>query len=71
MSNESRKGIVEEDCICATCGIQLSDPDTAFCVNGHDDWLERNDDMDIFVRASKNTGMSVDEIMQKRKSKKK
>lgn len=42
------KKIYEPKCVCATCGSRYSNDDTAFCENGHDDWLEPQDSIDIF-----------------------
>lgn len=57
--------IKEKYCICATCGSQLSDSETSFCINGHDDWLERDDNFEIFSRASQNIGLTPQELMKR------
>ncbi len=57
------KNITEKHCICATCGTMLSNPITGFCKNGHDDWLEPEDGIEDFERASKNTGYRIKELI--------
>ena len=57
--------IQEDHCICATCGTQLSHPITAFCINGHDDWLEIDDGIELFQRASLNIGLTINQLKDK------
>jgi hypothetical protein len=57
--------IQETRCICVTCGTMLSDPETSYCINGHDDWLEPYDNIETFIRASENLGMSITELKNK------
>ena len=64
-----KEKIKEKYCICATCGTMYSDHETSFCINGHDDWLEIDDGVENFERASKNTGISVAELISKIKRK--
>lgn len=48
--------------ICITCGTVKEDDTTGFCINGHDDWLESNDELQYFERAIKNLGTNIEEI---------
>lgn len=56
--------------ICATCGTTDSNQENGFCINGHDDWLERRDfsiseHNQVIKRAMKTTGLSLEELMNK------
>jgi hypothetical protein len=59
------KPIIEETCICSICGSMESSPKNGFCINGHDDRLEIDDCIERFIQASENTGLSIDELINK------
>lgn len=49
--------------VCLVCGTTKENTKNAFCINGHDDWLETNDDMERFAIASKRFGVPMDKIV--------
>lgn len=37
---------VPANAICMVCGTSKEDPHTAYCINGHDDWVENADEIE-------------------------
>ena len=58
------------DCICITCGTSKTNGENGYCKNGHDNWLEEDDHVALYLEASKNLKISVKELYKKLKSKK-
>lgn len=52
-----------KNAICATCGCVESDSKTGYCVNMHDNWLELEDGVDAFMKASAHLGVNVEELV--------
>ncbi len=73
MSNRNTEGLfcqtpvsgsfLSANAVCLKCGSTKENPETAFCINDHDDWLEANDEMERFQIASKRFGVSMEEIV--------
>jgi len=36
---------IKANAICLECGTAKENPENGFCLNGHDDWVESNDDI--------------------------
>ena len=53
---------MKANAICLDCGTTNEDSQTGFCINGHDNWLELQDDVELFEQASKKFGASLGEI---------
>lgn len=51
------------DAICLVCGTAKEDKKSGLCINGHDDWLENQDDMYRFNIAINRFHISFDEII--------
>ena len=54
---------MSDNAVCLKCGSTQENPETAFCINDHDDWLESNDEMERFEIASKRFGVPIKEIV--------
>ncbi len=37
---------IPANAICMVCGTSKEDPNTAYCINGHDDWVENGDEIE-------------------------
>lgn len=48
--------------ICCICGTTKSNEVTSFCVNGHDDWLEKEDSIKQYKKASRNLKISISKL---------
>lgn len=59
------KDFEDKTYICATCGTQFCNGKNGFCINDHDDWIDKNDSIEHFIRASVNLDMSIEEIINK------
>lgn len=51
------------DAVCSKCGTTKEDTKTAFCINGHDSWLEQGDDLDLFQKTSKDLNCTMEELI--------
>lgn len=60
--SEVSASVIFSNALCLECGTTKENPENAFCVNGHDNWLESNDEMERFQHASKRFGVSMTEI---------
>lgn len=58
----SNKDIIPANAICYKCGTAEENAKTGFCKNGHDNWLESNDDLLRLARAAKKFGISVEQL---------
>lgn len=45
--------------ICLQCGTVRQNPETGFCVNGHDDWVEERDSVERFSELSRKLNYSI------------
>lgn len=49
-------------CICITCGTNKQNPKNGYCKNGHDNWLEPDDQAMYFNKASRKLGKTIEEL---------
>ncbi len=55
---------MKANAICLECGTAQENPETGFCINGHDNWLEKEDSGDRFDFAMKKFKVSQSELIK-------
>lgn len=55
---------IPANAICLRCGTTKEHPETGYCKNGHDDWLEAKDEGHRFDWAMKKFKVSVHVILK-------
>lgn len=58
-----KKKYILANAVCTKCGTTKENPDTAFCINGHDSWLESNDDLELFEQTTKDLNTTMVELI--------
>lgn len=54
--------LINANAICLECGTTKQNEKTAYCINGHDNWLENNDDIYRFNIAIKKFNVDLNTI---------
>lgn len=54
---------IDANAICLDCGTSSENPENGFCINGHDNWLEAEDDIERFSHASVKFNKTTSELM--------
>ncbi len=54
---------INANAICLNCGTAKENPENGFCINGHDNWLEEEDNIERFSEASSKWNKSNYELM--------
>lgn len=54
---------LKANAVCYNCGTTKENPDTGYCINGHDNWIEHADS-DLIAKFSKENKIDVHEILE-------